>query len=114
MANCVFCQIVEGHTQSDILHHDELATAFRDIRPAANTHILIIPNRHIASINDLKDGDEKEIGHLFIVARRLAEAEGIQNSGYRLILNTGPDANQTVFHIHLHLLGGKRMRYPMG
>jgi histidine triad (HIT) family protein len=114
MSNCAFCRIVQRKASAEIVYQDDQVTAFRDIRPAANTHILLIPNRHIASMNELKEEDEQEIGHLFTVAQRLADLEGIQNSGYRLIINNGPDANQTVFHIHLHLLGGQQMRYPMG
>lgn len=113
-ADCIFCKIITGEIPGEIVYQDEQATAFRDINPAAPTHILIIPQEHIASINDIKPDDEGLVGHLFSVARQLAEQEGIQESGYRLIINTGPDAGQAVFHIHLHLLGGKRMRYPMG
>jgi histidine triad (HIT) family protein len=89
-------------------------TAFRDIRPVAPTHILIVPNRHIASVNELTSEDEQLTGHLFTVARQLAEQEGIHQSGFRLIVNTGRDASQTVHHLHLHLIGGGRMRFPMG
>ena len=113
-ADCIFCKIITGEIPGEIVYQDEQATAFRDINPAAPTHILIIPQEHIASINDITPDDEGLVGHLFSVARQLAEQEGIQESGYRLIINTGPDAGQAVFHIHLHLLGGKRMRYPMG
>jgi histidine triad (HIT) family protein len=113
-AECIFCKIIKGEIAGDIVYQDERATAFRDINPAAPTHILIIPQKHIASINDITLDDEALIGHLFTVARHLAYQEGIQESGYRLIMNTGPDAGQAVFHIHLHLLGGNRMRHPMG
>ena len=113
-ADCIFCKIIQGEIPGEIVYQDEQATAFRDINPAAPTHILIIPQEHIASINDMTPDDEALIGHLFSVARHLAEQEGIHESGYRLIINTGPDAGQAVFHIHLHLLGGNRMRHPMG
>jgi histidine triad (HIT) family protein len=113
-AECIFCKIIKGEIAGDIVYQDERSTAFRDINPAAPTHILIIPQKHIASINDITLDDEALIGHLFTVARHLAYQEGIQESGYRLIMNTGPDAGQAVFHIHLHLLGGNRMRHPMG
>jgi len=93
---------------------DEQATAFRDIHPVAPTHILIVPNQHIASVNDLTPGDEALIGHLFSLARQIARQEGVDQSGYRLIVNTGRDAGQAVFHLHLHLIGGQRMRFPMG
>ncbi len=111
---CIFCKIVAGQAPSEMLYQDEQVTAFRDIHPVAPTHVLIIPNRHVASVNDLTADDEQVIGHLFSVARMLAEQEGIHQSGYRLIVNTGPHAGQLVFHLHLHLIGGQRMRYPMG
>jgi histidine triad (HIT) family protein len=113
-ADCIFCKIIKGDIPTDIVYQDDQVTAFRDINPAAPTHILIVPTKHIASTNNLTRGDEALVGHLFTVARRLAEEEDIHESGYRLIINTGPDAGQAVFHIHLHLLGGQRMRYPMG
>jgi histidine triad (HIT) family protein len=111
---CVFCKIIAGEIPSQQIYRDEQVTAFRDIHPAAPTHILIVPNRHIASINALAPEDEQLVGHMFAVAGQLAEQEGISDSGYRLIVNTGPDAGQVVFHLHLHLLGGHRMRHPMG
>jgi len=111
---CIFCKIVDGQAPSEMLYQDEQVTAFRDIHPVAPTHVLIIPNHHVASVNDLTAEDEQVIGHLFSVARMLAEQEGIHQSGYRLIVNTGPHAGQLVFHLHLHLIGGQRMRYPMG
>jgi len=111
---CIFCKIVADQAPSEMLYQDEQVTAFRDIHPVAPTHVLIIPNRHVASVNDLTADDEQVIGHLFSVARMLAEQEGIHQSGYRLIVNTGPHAGQLVFHLHLHLIGGQRMRYPMG
>jgi len=112
--DCIFCKIVTGEIPSTRVYQDELVTAFRDIHPAAPTHILIVPNKHLASTNELEMQDEAMVGHLFSVARKLAEQEKIQDSGYRLIINTGPDAGQVVFHLHLHLLGGQHMRHPMG
>lgn len=114
MTDCLFCKIIAGDIPSTNVYRDEQATAFRDINPAAPTHILILPNRHIDSVNVLINGDEQLIGHLFIVAKQLAAQEGFANNGYRLIINTGPQAGQTVFHIHLHLLGGAPMKHPMG
>lgn len=114
MQECVFCQIARGVTQSDLVFQDDHVTAFRDLGPVAPTHILIVPNMHIASINEIKPEHEELLGHLLTVARQLAEQEEIADSGYRLIINTGPDAGQAVFHIHLHLIGGQRMRHPMG
>lgn len=113
-SSCIFCKIVSGESQADIVYRDEQATAFRDIHPVAPTHILIVPNRHIESVGALEAEDEPLMGHLFTVARKLAEAEGIAQKGYRLITNTGAHGGQTVFHLHVHLIGGQRMRYPMG
>jgi histidine triad (HIT) family protein len=96
------------------VYKDQQTTAFRDIHPVAPSHILIVPNKHISSINEMDLTDEILIGHLFTVARQIAEQEGIQKSGYRLIINTGPDACQTIFYLHLHLIGGQPVRYPMG
>lgn len=112
--SCVFCKIVSNKAQARIVYRDEQVTAFRDIHPVAPTHILIVPNRHIESVNSLEPEDEPLVGHLFTVASQLAHAEGIALGGYRLIANTGPDGGQTVFHMHLHLIGGQRMRHPMG
>ena len=113
MPDCIFCRIIEGQAPGEKVYQDEQVTAFRDIHPVAPTHILIVPNRHLASVNDVTLADEPALGRLFIVARQLAEQEGLR-SGYRLIVNTGPHAGQGVFHLHLHLIGGQRMRHPMG
>jgi histidine triad (HIT) family protein len=112
--NCIFCQIVDGISPSKTVYEDDQAVAFLDINPAARVHILIVPKTHIPSINNLTDDEEGLIGHLFIIAKHLAKKNDIAESGYRLIINTGADAHQAVFHIHLHLLGGREMRYPMG
>ncbi|GAB4485178.1 MAG: purine nucleoside phosphoramidase [Anaerolineales bacterium] len=112
--SCIFCKIAAGQAQADIVYQDEQVTAFRDIHPVAPTHVLIVPNRHIESVNHANLEDESTLGHLFVVARQVAEAEGIAQRGYRLIVNTNADGGQTVFHLHLHLIGGQRMRYPMG
>jgi histidine triad (HIT) family protein len=112
--DCVFCRIVAGNSPATILLRDEQVTAFRDLHPVAPTHILIVPNKHIESVNALELADEALVGHIFTVARMLAEREGIDTSGYRIINNTGVHGGQTVFHLHFHLIGGKRMKYPMG
>ncbi|MDO9129735.1 MAG: histidine triad nucleotide-binding protein [Anaerolineales bacterium] len=114
MSPCLFCKIIRGEAPGKILYRDEQVTAFRDIHPVAPVHILIIPNRHILSVNDLTPEDEPLIGHLFTVARQLVKQEGIDESGYRLIFNTGAHGGQTVFHLHMHLIGGQRMRHPIG
>jgi len=114
MADCIFCKIVAGEIPSTLVYTDERVTAFRDINPVAPTHILIIPQKHIETVNDLAPEDEKLVGHLFTAARKIAAAEGIADTGYRLIINCGPDGGQVVYHLHLHLIGGQRMRHPMG
>jgi histidine triad (HIT) family protein len=114
MDDCIFCKIIKGDIPSINVYRDEQVTAFRDINPAAPTHILIVPNKHIDSVNLLKVEDEALMGHLFIVAKQLAAQENTAESGYRLIVNTGAGAGQTVHHIHLHLLGGAPMKHPMG
>ncbi len=112
--SCIFCKIISSEAPAKILYRDEQVTAFRDTHPVAPTHILIVPNEHIESVNDLEVEDEQLIGHLLTVARKLAEQEGIARGGYRIITNTGPNGGQTIFHLHLHLIGGQRVRYPMG
>ncbi|MBI5841526.1 MAG: histidine triad nucleotide-binding protein [Chloroflexi bacterium] len=114
MSNCIFCKIVNNEANATIVYRDEQVTAFRDIHPAAPTHILIVPNKHIESVNSLEVEDEALAGHLFSVASQLAAQEEIAEGGYRLIVNTGPNAGQMIFHLHLHLLGGGYMRHPMG
>jgi len=114
MNDCIFCRIIAGQAPAEILYADERAVAFRDIHPVAPAHILIVPVQHIASVDDLEPGDEALVGHLFSIARLLARQQGIAEGGYRLIVNTGRDAGQAVFHLHLHLIGGQRMRFPMG
>ena len=112
--SCIFCKIVAGEIKGEVVHQDDKVTAFRDINPAGPTHILIVPNKHIDSVNMLSEADRQLVGDLFLVAGQLAKQEGIDQSGYRLITNTGPDAGQTVFHLHVHLIGGQPMKHAMG
>jgi histidine triad (HIT) family protein len=112
--DCIFCKIIAGEIPSEVVHQDDQVTAFRDINPVAPTHILIVPNKHLESPNQMTADDEVLIGHMFSVVRALAEDEGISQSGYRLIMNSGPDGNQVVKHMHLHLIGGQPMKHPMG
>lgn len=114
MDQCIFCKIVRGEMPSTIVYKDEQVTAFRDINPVAPTHILVVPNEHIASTNEVSEQDEQLLGHMLTVVKSIADEEGITDTGYRLIINTGPDANQVVFHLHLHIIGGQRMKYRMG
>lgn len=106
--DCIFCKIVAGEAPARIVYRDERVTAFQDVHPAAPVHILIVPNRHIATLNDLTPADESWSGHLLETARQIAAAQGL--TGYRLVLNVGADGGQSVFHLHLHLLGGGRLR----
>ena len=106
----LFEKIISGELPAAIVHKDDRVTAFRDIRPLAPTHILIVPNKVIATANDVADEDEALIGHLFTVARDLARQEGIAENGFRLIINCNAHGGQEVYHLHLHLLGGR----PLG
>ncbi|MCC7118579.1 MAG: histidine triad nucleotide-binding protein [Anaerolineales bacterium] len=114
MNDCIFCKIIAGEIPSSQVYRDERVTAFRDIQPAAPTHLLIVPNKHLDSVNQMTAEDAPLLGHLFFVAKQLAAQEGLAESGYRLIVNTGAGAGQTVFHLHLHLLGGKPMSHLVG
>lgn len=111
---CIFCQIINNQTTANILYRDQQVTAFRDAHPMGPTHLLIVPNRHIDSMNELQDEDEALMGYMLSVARKLAAKEGIDQSGYRLVLNTNANGGQSVFHLHLHLIGGRPMHWPPG
>lgn len=112
--DCLFCRIAAGEIPATIVHDDDHVVAFRDINPVAPTHILLIPRRHIASAADVAKADGELLGRLFAVASRLARDEGIASSGFRLVTNVGPDAGQSVEHLHLHLLGGRKLAWPPG
>jgi len=112
--DCLFCRIVAGEIPADIVHETDDTLAFRDINPQAPTHILIIPRKHIATINDLDDADKAIVGSLFTAARDIAVMEGLADDGYRVVMNCNEAAGQTVFHIHLHLLGGRGLGWPPG
>ncbi len=112
--NCIFCKIAAGEIESDtVLETDELV-AFRDLNPQAPTHVLLIPRRHIATINDLTESDTEVVGKLFLAAKQIAAQEGFAEPGYRVVMNCNAGAGQTVFHLHLHLLGGRRFGWPPG
>ena len=113
-SNCLFCKILSGDIPADIVYESETAIAFRDINPQAPTHLLIIPRKHIATINDIVEEDEVLVGSLYSAAREIAAAEGIAEDGYRAVMNCNEGAGQTVFHIHLHLLGGRPFTWPPG
>ena len=114
MGNTVFSKILRKEIPADIVHEDELCIAFADINPQAPTHLLIIPRTEIEGVNALDDVDAPLVGHLFTVARDLARKLGLDESGYRLVINTGADAGQTVFHLHVHLLAGRTLNWPPG
>jgi histidine triad (HIT) family protein len=113
MSECLFCKIRDGEIPAAKLHEDDLCFAFRDIQPQAPIHVLVVPREHIATLNDLDDGHAALAGHLLLVATQIAKAEGIE-SGWRATINVNRDAHQTVFHVHIHVLGGRRFGWPPG
>lgn len=108
MNDCIFCKIINGEIPSDKVYEDELVYAFRDIAPAAPVHILIIPKEHICCANELQDNHKELLGHIILTAKKIADAEGVKDGGYRIINNCGENAGQTVFHLHFHLLAGDK------
>ena len=112
--DCLFCKIVAGEIPATIVYSDEHILAFRDISPVAPQHILLIPRKHIQSVAHLEAEDAEVMGHLMVSARKVAEQEGFADNGFRCVLNTGNDGGQTVSHIHLHLLAGRRLNWPPG
>jgi len=114
MSDCLFCKFVSGDIKPNVVYQDDDVLAFRDVNPQAPTHILVIPKRHIATLNDLRPGDAGLMGKLYLVAQKIAEDVGIAEAGYRTLINCNAEAGQTVFHIHLHLLGGRPMGWPPG
>ena len=114
MDECLFCNIVNKNISCDKLIENDSIIAFRDINPQAPIHILIIPKKHISTINDLKHDDSILIGEMFLIAKELAQVENINNSGFRMVFNCNEDGGQTVYHIHLHLVGGRTFGWPPG
>ena len=114
MEDCIFCKIVAGDIPGDIVYRDDDIIAFRDINPLAPAHILIVPRRHIPTMNDVSAEDSGLIGRMCLVARELAAKEGIDGPGYRLVVNCGPEGGQIVNHLHLHLLGGRKLDDKLG
>jgi histidine triad (HIT) family protein len=114
MENCIFCSIIQGKIPSEKVFEDEQVLAFKDIKPEAPVHIIIIPKKHISSINDLEYNDNDLIGHIYNVAKKITLELGINESGYRIVTNCGQDAGQSVLHIHFHLLGGRSLSWPPG
>ena len=107
--DCIFCKIAKKEMSSEIMYEDDEVIAFKDIKPVAPVHLLIITKKHIPSVDHLKTGDKELIGGLFLVAQKIAREQGVAETGYRLVFNIGPDAGQTVDHLHLHLIGGHRL-----
>lgn len=114
MNECIFCKIVAGDLPAEILYKSEQVIAFKDLNPVAPEHILIIPCKHIVSTNDLEEEDALVVGEMHLAAARIAKQQGIDKSGFRTVMNCGLDGGQTVFHMHLHLLGGRTMSWPPG
>jgi histidine triad (HIT) family protein len=114
MAECIFCQIVEGAFPTKKIHEDDQVIAFDDINPQAQVHVLVIPKRHVVSLDDTQDSDAALLGQLMVVCAKMARERGIVESGYRVVANTGREAGQTVFHLHLHVLGGRSFAWPPG
>lgn len=112
--DCLFCRIIARELPAKIVHEDDQTVAFEDINPQAPTHILVVSRKHLAGLNDATAADAALLGHLQLVAAELAQKRGIAESGYRIVLNTGRGAGQSIFHIHVHLLGGRGMRWPPG
>lgn len=114
MNKCLFCKIVAGDIPADTVYENDQVFAFRDIDPKAPTHILIIPKEHIATTNDLAEAHKTLVGEMLLAAKEIAGQEGIADSGYRTVFNCNGDGGQAVYHIHLHLLGGRQMTWPPG
>lgn len=114
MSDCLFCKILDGDIPADVVFENEDVLAFNDVNPQAPVHVLIIPRKHISTVNDMSAGDEIIMGKLFSAAKVIAAERGIADDGYRVVVNCNEKAGQTVFHIHMHLLGGRNMTWPPG
>lgn len=112
--SCLFCKIIAKQIPAQIVYEDDVVVAFRDIRPVAPTHVLIVPRTHFAGLSDAGPEHLREVGHAMLTAAKLAREFGIAESGYRTVVNTGPGAGQSVFHLHVHLLGGREFGWPPG
>lgn len=114
MSDCLFCKLIAGQIPAAIVYQNDVVVAFKDITPQAPTHVLVVPRRHIASMNDLSPEDDALVGEMVRTAAAIAKENGHAAGGYRTVFNCNADAGQTVFHLHLHLLGGRKMRWPPG
>ena len=114
MSDCLFCKMVTGEIKPDVVYEDDAVMAFRDVNPQAPLHVLVIPRVHIATTNDLTAENIDIVGKLYLAAKQIAADEGVAEPGYRMVMNCNPGAGQSVYHIHLHLLGGRAMTWPPG
>ena len=112
--NCIFCKIIAKKIPSKIVFEDEHVTAFEDVNPQAPVHMLVVPKKHISEIHNMTEKDKELVGHLFFTAKKIAEEKGLDAKGYRLVINNGAGAGQTVFHVHLHILSGRHFSWPPG
>ncbi len=114
MDDCIFCKIAAGEVAAQVVLETDHTVAFRDLNPQAPTHVLVVPKRHIPTVNDLGPADQELVGEMYLAAQAVAAKEGIAAGGYRTVMNCGEDAGQTVFHLHLHVLGGRALGWPPG
>jgi histidine triad (HIT) family protein len=114
MEKCIFCDIAEKRIESKIVYEDEKVVAFKDIHPQAPVHVLIIPKRHLSGVTAVEEGDRELVGHLLMVSQQIARDFSVYQCGFRLVVNSGPDAGQAVNHLHVHLLGGRTLKWPPG
>ncbi len=114
MSDCLFCRLIKGEVKSKAVYEDDEIFAFEDISPQAPIHLLIIPKKHISGVTQLREEDRELVGKIYLVARRMAEEHSLGESGFRVVINSGPDAGETVKHLHFHLLGGRELNWPPG
>lgn len=114
MSGCIFCRVIEGSIPAKIVYQDEHTLAFDDINPQAPVHTLVIPKRHVASVQELGESDQALLGRILLTCAKIAKDKGLSDSGFRLLANTGRDGGQTVFHLHFHVMGGRHMGWPPG
>lgn len=114
MTDCLFCKMVTGEIKPDVVYEDDRVLAFNDVNPQAPVHFLVVPKEHVATLNDLDDGHAELVGRLFLAAQKVAKDQGFADLGYRTVINCNRQAGQSVFHVHLHVLAGRVMRWPPG
>lgn len=112
--SCIFCKIVKKEVPSKIVYEDEMVLAFEDIAPQAPIHILVIPKKHYPTLLEMNENDKELLGHIFMVIKKIAKQKGVEERGFRVVMNCNPEAGQTVYHIHFHLLAGRQMHWPPG